>query len=311
MISFLSEKYDYRPMSGMPLTPDMVEAHLGKKKERYAVKRIPTGVSDFDAIVKGGLPAGSLVLLLGDVGAGQQEYAYTSIAKIAIVSRYPQSKKYYLGSSCEDGFLPEKICYISFTRSKEDILNEVASSFNPQYVDAMREITLFKDFSGEYFRRTVVPPSWTHHDDEDLFIRKGGNLLEKLVNFLDENAQDAIVVIDSITDLVESDDVNQKDLIATVKGLHRASKKWDGIVYLLLTQGIMENKYQQMLMDSVDGVFTFLWKNYLKSSKRQRYMYVEKFMSVLPHLDKERIARFPTMVSASHGLTIVYMERIV
>lgn len=298
-------------MSGMPLTREMVEAHLDKKKEdEFAVKRIPTGVSDFDTIVKGGLPAGSLVLLLGDVGAGQQEYAYTSIAKIAIVSKYPHTRRYYLGSACDDGLLPRKMCYVSFTRSKEDILNEVASSFNPQYVEAMRRMTLFKDFSGDYFKRTVVPPSWTHHEDEDLFVRRGGGLLEKLVSFLDENAQDAVVVIDSITDLVESDDVDIKDLIATVKGLHRASKRWKGIVYLLLTQGIMERRYQQMLMDSVDGVLTFMWKNYFSSSKRQRYMYVEKFMSVLPHLDRERIARFPTMVTSSQGLTIVYMERI-
>lgn len=298
-------------MSGMPLTPEMVEAHLESEREPFAVRRVPTGVSDFDTIVKGGLPAGSLVLLLGDVGAGQREYVYTSAAKIAIVSEYPHLKKYYLGSYCEDGILPEKICYVSFTRSREAILKEVASSFNPQYVEAMKKMTVFKDFSGEYFKRTVVPPSWTNQEDDGLFPKRSGSLLEKLINFLDENAQDSVVIIDSITDLVESEEIENKDLIATVKGLQRASKQWDGIVYLLLTQGIMEERYQQMLMDSVDGVLKFIWKNYLRSSKRQRYMYVEKFMSVLPHLDKEQIARFPTMVTSNHGLTIVYMERII
>ena len=298
-------------MSGMPLTPEMVEAHLEEKVDKFPVNRIPTGVSDFDTIVKGGLPAGSLVLLLGDVGAGQREYVYTSASKIAIVSENPHLRKYYLGSSAENGLLPKKICYISFTRSKDDILKEVAVSFNPQYVEAMERLTTFKDFSGDYFKRTVVPDSWTHNVDDNPFGGHSGNLLEKLVTYLDDNAHDSVVVVDSLTDLVETDEVSDDDLIATMKGLQRASKNWNGIVYLLLTQGIMETKYQQMLMDAVDGILNFQWRNYLNSSKRQRYMYVEKFLGLMPHLEAERIARFPTMVTSHQGLTILYMERII
>lgn len=298
-------------MSGMPLTPEMVEAHLEEKVDDFPIRRIPTGVSDFDTIVKGGLPSGSLVLLLGDVGAGQREYVYTSASKIAIVTENPRLKKFYLGSSAEDGLLPERICYVSFTRSKQDILNEVALSFNPQFVEAMKRLTIFRDFSGDYFKRTVVPPSWTSREEDNPFGGQSGNLLEKLVTYLDDNAKDSVVIVDSITDLVESDEVSDDDLIATMKGLQRAAKTWNGIVYLLLTQGIMENRYQQMLMDSVDGVLNFQWRNYLNSSKRQRYMYVEKFIGLLPHLEIERIARFPTMVTNHQGLTILYMERIV
>ncbi len=298
-------------MSGMPLTPEMVEAHLEEKVDRFPINRIPTGVSDFDTIVKGGLPAGSLVLLLGDVGAGQREYVYTSASKIAIVSENPRLRKYYLGSSAENGLLPKRICYISFTRSKEDILKEVAISFNPQFVEAMERLTTFKDFSGDYFKRTVVPDSWTHRVEDNPFGGHSGDLLEKLVTYLDDNAPDSVVIVDSLTDLVETDEVSDDDLIATMKGLQRASKNWNGIVYLLLTQGIMETKYQQMLMDAVDGVLNFQWRNYLNSSKRQRYMYVEKFLGLMPHLESERIARFPTMVTSNQGLTILYMERII
>jgi len=81
-------------------------------------------------------------------------------------------------------------------------------------------------------------------------------------------------------------------------------------VYLMLTRGILERRHEQMLMESVDGCLAFEWKGFVKSSNRQRYMYVEKFTSVLPHLPRERIARFPTMVTASQGLVVVYMERI-
>jgi KaiC/GvpD/RAD55 family RecA-like ATPase len=295
----------------MPLTPEMVEAHLEDEVDDFPTKRIPTGVSDLDTIVKGGLPSGSLVLLLGDVGAGQREYVYTSASKIAIVTEKPHLKKFYLGSAGENGLLPKNIRYISFTRSKQDILKEVALSFNPQFVEAMQRLTTFKDFSGEYFKRTVVPQSWTNTEDESPFSGQSGGLLEKLVTYLDDKAQDSVVVVDSITDLVESDEVGKDDLIATMKGLQRAAKSWNGIVYLLLTQGIMETRYQQMLMDSVDGVFTFQWRNYLNSSKRQRYMYVEKFIGLLPHLESERMSRFPTMVTNHQGLSILYMERII
>lgn len=298
-------------MSGMPLTPEIVEAHLEDKVDDFPTRRIPTGVSDFDTIVKGGLPAGSVVLLLGDVGAGQREYVYTSASKIAIVTENPRLKKFYMGSAAVDGLLPKNIHYISFTRSKRDILNEVAMSFNPQFVEAMERLTTFKDFSGEYFKRTVVPASWTNREDDNPFSGQSGNLLEKLVTYLDDNAKDSVVIVDSITDLVETDEISNDDLIATMKGLQRAAKNWNGIVYLLLTQGIMENRYQQMLMDSVDGVLTFQWRNYLNSSKRQRYMYVEKFSGLLPHLESERISRFPTMVTNHQGLSILYMERII
>jgi KaiC/GvpD/RAD55 family RecA-like ATPase len=297
-------------MIGMPLRGQL--SQQSEEELQYdpvRVKRIPTGVADFDTIVKGGLPSGSLVLLMGDVGAGQQEYVYTSAAKLAIVRDNPQTKKYYLGQSCDDGVLPEKVEYITFSRSKEDILREVASSFNPHFYNALKKYTLFRDFSGHYFRHTIVPSSWTSEESTP-FGEKPPDLLESVVEFLDSNATNSMVVVDSITDLAETDMVHPKDLISTVKGMQRASKKWDGIIYLLLTRGIMEEKYQQMLIDSVDGVMVFEWSNYLNSSKRQRYMYVGKFMSVLPHLEMEKIARFPTMVTSNHGLIVVYQERI-
>lgn len=297
-------------MIGMPLRQPMTRhSEDDLQYDPVKVKRIPTGVADFDSIVKGGLPAGSLVLLLGDVGAGQNEYVYTSAAKLAIVRDNPKLKRYYLGQACDDGVLPERIDYVTFSRSKEDVLREVSTSFNPHFYNALKRHTHFKDFSGEYFRHTVVPSTWTNRQEVP-FGEKPQEILESIVDFLDTNAKRSMVIVDSITDLVETEIVHPKDLISTVKGMQRMSKTWDGIIYLLLTRGIMDDKYQQMLVDSVDGVIVFEWKNYLNSSKRQRYMYVGKFMSVLPHLEMEKIARFPTMVTSNHGLVVVYMERI-
>jgi KaiC/GvpD/RAD55 family RecA-like ATPase len=274
------------------------------------VKRIPTGVADFDAIIKGGFPAGSVVLLLGEMGAGQVEFVLTSASKLSMVKDYPESANFLLGRGGKNGYLPNKICYISFSRSQEDILQELNASFNPEFYESFEKNVIFKDFSDTYFRKTMVPKSWSG-DDASIFSSKGEeNILESLVSFLDENAPDSLVIIDSITDLVVSANIEISDLVSVLRGMQRVAKKWNGIVYLVLTKDILDETKQRMIMDSVDGSLVFEWSKFSSSSKRQRYIYVEKFMSLLPHLEKERIARFATVVTAQSGLVVIDTERI-
>ena len=45
-----------------------------------AVKqRMSTGISSLDPILDGGVPPGSVILLLGDLGAGNSEFVYSSM----------------------------------------------------------------------------------------------------------------------------------------------------------------------------------------------------------------------------------------
>jgi len=274
------------------------------------VKRIPTGVADFDSIIKGGMPVGSLVLLLGELGAGQVEFAYTSASKLALVKEHPESSDYFLGNAARDHFMPEKICYITFSRSKEDILQELKVSFNNDFYESFERNVVFKDFSSKYFRKTLVPKSWGGEDSSIFEKRDDENILEALVQFLDENAPNSLVIVDSLTDLAVSANIEIVDLIAVLRGMRRASKRWSGIVYLILTRDIMDQVKQRMIVDSVDGALVFEWSKFAQTSKRQRYLYVEKFMSLLPHLDKERIARFATFVTAESGLVVIDTERV-
>ncbi len=277
-------------------------------------KRIPTGVSDFDSIIKGGLPAGSVVLLLGEVGAGQNEFVYTSLFKIADVQGRPEKCEMTLGTYCDYNSLPEKLCYVTFVRPKEDIMREISTSFDQSWFASLQSKLLFKDFSANYFRQSVVPSSWTSTGDNGNSLLGGGaekeDVLNALVKFLDDNAKDAIVVVDSLTDLVISKTIDSRDLVMVLRGMQRAAKKWGGIIYLLLTKDILEPREQQMIVDSVDGVIVFEWQHFTKGSGRQRYMYIEKFMTVLPHVERDRIARFPTTVSAYGGLAVINMDRI-
>jgi KaiC/GvpD/RAD55 family RecA-like ATPase len=276
------------------------------------VPRIPTGVADFDSIMQGGLPAGSVVLLLGDVGGGGHEFALTSAAKIGIVKEFPDTRTFMLGDAGKHGILPEKMCYITFSRSRNDILQDVKLSFNRDFYESLKTNLLFKDFSRDYFMHTVVPTAWLDSDQSgDLFSdKKQDGLLESLVDFLDGNAPKSMVIMDSLTDLVVSETIDFQDVIALLKGIQRMAKKWDAVFYLILTDEILDRKRQQMIIDSVDGVFKFEWAKFHHTSKRQRYLYVEKFMSVLPHLDQERIARFATLITSQSGFVVINTERV-
>src|SRR3989475_13227189 len=97
----------------------------------------------------------------------------------------------------------------------------------------------------------MAPASSTHEDD--VFDRPPTNILEELVTFLDENAHDSMVVIVSVTDLAISDIVELKDLVTTIKGLQRVAKRWNGLVYLMLTRGILERRLESLRLDSSDG----------------------------------------------------------
>jgi len=276
-------------------------------------ERMPTGVADFDSILKGGLPIGSVVLLLGDVGAGQLEFALTSAAKIGLVKSHPETLDFFLGHAARKCQLPENISYITFSKSKDDILQEVKLSFNIDYYNSLVENLHFKDFSEGYFMRSLVPTKWVHESKiRGLFSPAKGEkaLLEDLVNYFDNNAKSSMVIVDSLTDLVLNDSIPFPDLLAVLKGLQRMAKRWKSLIYLIMTDGILDRKQQQMIIDSVDGVLMFEWSKYHHTSKRQRYMYVEKFMSVLPHMEQERISRFATLVTSQSGFVVVNTERI-
>jgi KaiC/GvpD/RAD55 family RecA-like ATPase len=276
------------------------------------VQRIPTGVADFDSIIQGGLPAGSVVLLLGDVGGGGHEFALTSAAKIGIVKEFPDTRSFMLGDAGKNGVLPDKMCYITFSRSRNDILQDVRLSFNKDFYESLKTNLLFKDFSKDYFMHTVVPTSWLDSEEtQGIFSdKKKDGLLESLVDFLDANAPKSMVIMDSLTDLVVSETIPFQDVIALLKGIQRMAKKWSSVFYLVLTDEILDRKRQQMIVDSVDGVFKFEWAKFHHTSKRQRYLYVEKFMSVLPHLDQERIARFATLITSQSGFVVINTERV-
>ncbi len=272
-------------------------------------QRIPTGVADFDSILGGGLPPGSVVLLLGDVGSGFVEFAYTSAAKISMAKDRPESVAFLMGDRAAEGKLPEKIHYATFFKPKEEILQEIMFSFNDDFHTAFRKNVEFTDLSRYYFEKSVVPASWIG-DGNGFLLNRKGDTINSFVEFLERSAKESLVIVDSLTDLVVSESVNLMDIVSMLRGMQRMAKKWKGIIYLLLTSGILDKRKEQMIIDSVDGVLVFEWSRHASSSKRQRYIYIAKFVSLMPHLDEQRIARFATTLTSQSGLVVIDTERI-
>ena len=275
------------------------------------LSRIPTGIDSLDYILQGGLPSGSLVLLLGELGAGDFEFAITSCVRLLS----DQKKK------DTTTLLPDKVIYISFTRSENDIMKEIAFSFPDFYEFLQKKIHEqrfeFKDFSDSYFAGSFIPASWLSSScalpsiESLKWNEEKRNLMDALIGYLDKNAQNSLIIIDSLTAMAQYclERIDWSDLILFLRGLQRVSKKWNGLIYAIFNEGIFENKEQVEIMECMDGVFVFDWEK-LGPTQRNRVMYLKKFRGVLPGIEHDNIVNFETQISPQKGFEVSNIKRV-
>ncbi|HYA10737.1 MAG TPA: RAD55 family ATPase [Thermoplasmata archaeon] len=279
-----------------------------------APPRVPTGVPDFDYLT-GGVPAGSLVLLVGEAGAGHQEFALTSAVHLMLHYDDPELHRFYLGSARGPFVYPEGVAYVSLSRSREQVLDELRGSFTGTYPETFVRHLSFYDLSPTYFRDTVVPSTWASLPGPILSGGQpnGGSAegpLRALADALDASGPSNLVVVDSLTDLLVRQGIEANDVLTMLKGLRRRAKSWGGVVYLLLSQGVAPAAVEHAVADSVDGVLEFRWTTSANYSHRQRSMLIPKFMPVLSRIPAEYHGRFVIRVSASNGLVTTQYERV-
>jgi len=275
------------------------------------LSRIPTGIDSLDYILQGGLPAGSLVLLLGDLGAGDFEFAITS--SVSLLNG--QEKRNATATP------PVKVIYISITRSEGDIMKEIAFSFPAFYELLQKNIEEkrfeIKDFSDSFFAGSFIPSMWLSSSETSPSIEslkwneEKGNLMEALIGYLDKNAKDTLIIIDSLTALAQYclKKIDWSDMILFLWGLQRASKNWDGLIYAILNKGIFQNSEQEGIMECMDGVFVFDWEK-LGHTQRNRIMYLKKFRGLLPGVEQENIVNFETQISPQKGFEVSNIKRV-
>ena len=276
--------------------------------------RIPTGVPDFDYLT-GGLPAGSVVLLLGEAGAGHQEFALTSAVHLMLHYDEPNLHQYYLGSAKGPFTYPQGVAVVSVSRSKEQLLAEVRESFHGFYPEVLLRHLVFHDLSPTYFRDSVVPAAWSALPGPLLGGGSPSNggadgPVRALAAALDECGAGNVVIVDSLTDLLVRDGIEAADLLTLLKGLRRRAKEWNGLVYLILSEGVAPAAVEHAVVDSVDGVLHFRWAASPNHSHRNRSMLIEKFMPVLARLPSEHHGTFVIRINSENGLVTTQYERV-
>jgi KaiC/GvpD/RAD55 family RecA-like ATPase len=262
--------------------------------------RIPFGVSRFDKVVDGGAPRGTVVLLVGDAGAGAREFMYTSVTMNAVAHEDSDLFELHYGDLHEDATLPPEVHYLSFTDDEETVRNEMDYVLDAELVDAATDRIEVRDFSPEYFQLSPVPREWYLGETtalQDLGRGKGrADVLTALGNYLNEHAFDNLVVIDSITDLVAavSDEMTWNDIAMLVRGLGKAAHQWNGLVLAYVSRETLGATQLGHLMDAADGTLQFEWES--GGSKRARTMVVQEFSGVLSQIERENIVRFETEI---------------
>ncbi|KCZ72655.1 RecA-superfamily ATPase possibly involved in signal transduction [Candidatus Methanoperedens nitroreducens] len=288
-----------------------------------AFRKVPTGIKTFDANIDDGFPAGSVILLLEDVGAGAREFIYTSAFNLIDLktNHYDfdlMNKKHNDLSKADEIMttlmLPNEVCYISVSKSKEDILNENAYAFHKDFYNTIKGGLIFKELSDIYFRQSIVQNFWVSDKKRNMDYNHGSdkNILEEISEFLDKHAANNMVILDSITELImyEGDYLSKNDIIMFLKGMVRVSKMWNGIIYLILSANILDKQIQETITDLVDGVLTFEWSD-RKSVKLQRSLYITKFRGLLPRLEQNNIEKFETKITYYDGFEVSNIRKIV
>ncbi len=262
---------------------------------------LPTGVSRLDTLFGGGTPPGSVVLLAGEVGAGAREFMYTSAVMNALASADPEAFDLYYGDLHDRARLPSEIHYVSFTADRSALVKEMSFAMDEGLVESAVGEMSFADLSNEYFQLSQVPTEW--YADQTADITSLGeshdrrNVLDAAGDYLTDNGPGNLVCIDSVTDLVSaaSGEMEWADISLLMKGLKKASTRWQGLVLLLANRETLDDQQMGTLMEAADGTLVFEWES--GGSERARTLFVQSFRGVLSRLEDENIIRFETEIN--------------
>ena len=268
--------------------------------------RMPTGITSLDPILDGGIPPGTMILLLGEIGAGNYEFAYSSTVNSLECMNRPRDA----GTVC-----PAKIVYITFTRLEADVRHEIVQSFHADGVTEGMAAIRFEDLSDLYFDRSIVPDSWYSHSNTLTRLQKRSehaNIFMRLADIFAAAEPDSLIILDSITDIATQTALPNlwADLTGFLRGLQRLSKTKKLTVYLLLSKGIIAPAQEIELSDIADAVFLFRWEE-SSGSRRQRVMFFEKFRGVMPHLEEQDLVKFAVRISTTGGFEVSNIRMVI
>ncbi|WP_459194690.1 RAD55 family ATPase [Halosimplex sp. J119] len=264
--------------------------------------RIPFGVRQLDTTLGGGAPAGSVVLVAGEGGAGSREFLHTSALMNALGRADEDLHSLYYGDPAANATPPEEVHFVSFTAGEERFADEVGMTMGDDIVDAGIDAVQYHDLSEQYFHQSPVPRDWYAEataDIKDLRARQErDDILGELGSLLVEHAPGNLVVIDSVSDLISTagrdKTVNWSDVVFLIKGLQKGANQWNGVILAHVGRETVSKTEYGQLVDSVDGTLEFQWAS--GGSTRARTLVVKQFRGVLSTIDDENIVQFETEI---------------
>jgi KaiC/GvpD/RAD55 family RecA-like ATPase len=264
--------------------------------------KVPTFVPSLDSIMKGGIPEGSSILLLGEPGAGNFEFALTSAANLsrAIEGKIPRELSSY------DIKILEGILFVTFSKPSSEIIRILSLSLESGLAESLQAKLKILDLSKIYYLQTQIPSTWTGAGS----IKERENIIQMMIKGIEAEGSNKLIIIDSMTDLITGRFIDEKTMFDISRGLSRACKMWNSIVYVLLTQDVVDIRSQNILMEIYDGTLVFKWNAPESTSKRRRYMIIPKFTGVLPLIERERIERFDTEFDYNTGMIVLNTTRV-
>ncbi|KAA9396980.1 HTR-like protein [Haloarcula sp. CBA1130] len=260
--------------------------------------RIPFGIRQLDSIINGGAPAGSVVLLSGEAGAGSREFMHTSALINGLEQVDGELHDLYYGDRSADAVAPEEVHYISFTTNESQLVSEMRLAMDDDVVDKGSQAVEFHDLSERYFHISPVPRDWYASETAsitDLRARhEREDLLGTLGMVLNEVATGNLVVIDSLSDLVSATDeeVSWSDISSLVQGIQKAAHQWGGLILLHVNPETLSSVQHGQLVDASHGTMEFAWES--GGSTRARTLVVQQFRGVLSQIEDEDIVQFET-----------------
>lgn len=276
------------------------------------MERVPFGIRRLDTTIDGGAPSGSVVLLSGEAGAGAREFAYTTASMNALARSDEELFELYYGHVNEAASVPEEVHYVSFTAGEGQVRREMTNALDDEIVDTSFGGVTFHDLSPEYFRLSPVPRNW--YAERSASIAELGqtedraSVPEALGAVLSDHAPNAVVVIDSLTDLGSaSGDLDWIDVTQLLKGITRAAHNWGGMILVLLNHETLTPPEHGQLVDAASGTLMFEWES--GGSTRARTLVVRQFRGVLSRIEDENIVRFETEIGES-GFDISDVRKI-
>lgn len=241
--------------------------------------RLPIGISSIDLAAEGGLPKGSFVVLFGKTGTGKDAFMQTSASVNAAMKlgRMSEPKE-------EDVGLPEEILYILLSRTKEDVRRDIGIGYNDDLVEAFNEKVRFKELMSDYYASTFMSleSETTGAADEAAEVEEEEAIetVRSVIDFLDEEAHNSLVMIDSLNDLIRAFPSGEEDrVLASLRAIRSRNKRdWNSLILNKLTSDIFPENVEESILSDANGVFKF--RSSSEGGGRTRTLTCEKFDGV-------------------------------